>query len=867
MPTEPGHKSIAPTGDEIDSESQGQRPISDGERVIFPNDKLDDIGNGLDFQIALDSLAEGNTDPLKVHLARLAGLDPNEVEIRSSPFDAERDRIPESRFEYLGEMDNLNEMKDGGFSLPSTRKLAVHLNIPDEVYTYEPLDPTRKQIRLLRLSQANDNGVVTSLDLQIFDLSEAPRFLALSYVWGKPDKIMCLPCRDGTIMITQNLFRAIEVSFRRCPDDWLWADGICINQEDVIERGHQVAMMGDVYDQAALVIAHTGHYEYEFEPKSRESRTMGTSMTILDHDDTLGVQDLHLETDLPKHQNASVGEERKDGMVVGEEGGRPASSQPAISLMNYLSRIWSLEDDFSLKGDDEWKKKGLPNDTREDIKIWVRLFQFWNDDWFYRSWVLQEAVLGKKVILLVGDAACSLDFVMHFWDLAKRRDTPEILKHGPLADEYSRILHLSPVSGMKELRDVKHPKQTIPAADNDDTAAEMTSSDDGNGTEKLQAKSDLLNLLILSRVNQATDPRDKIYSLLGLAREGIIARSVTPDYSEANNTAILYRDIATKFIRAGRGTDLLKHAGIDQKLPGLPSWVPDWTYQSRSIMHSELYNCSGSSIPSISVSATDPNRIIVRGVILDKIAVAGMAWRYHSLDKAQEKFAPFKKQPEKQFPPFGDEDAVCLIRQMAKTVSGMFCTKFDATEGVEAAMAKTLAMDCSWRKQRTKADPSFLESFEAFEKLYGHDREEDTPLEHVYISGIFHWVWDFEDEEKEKLRTQSWPFEVAVQEAHKGRRFCVTKGGYMATTSYDTEHGDVVVMFDGFGTPFILRKLGDDWKLVGDCYVHGIMDGELIIYTEDTQLSSDKVSVDGDGKPYSVRLSGGVATFQDFNIL
>ncbi|KAG4437372.1 hypothetical protein IFR05_007136 [Cadophora sp. M221] len=863
MPTETDPKSIAPNGDEIDT----RRTISEGERVIFPNDKLDDIANGLEFQIALDSLAGGNTDPLKVHLARLAGLDPNEVEIRSSPFeDAERDQIPESRFEYLGEMDNLNDMKDGGFSLPSTRKLAIHLAIPDEVYTYKPLDPSRKQIRLLRLSQANDEGVVNSLDLKIFDLIDAPQFIALSYVWGRPDKIMCLPCNDGKIMITSNLFRAIEVSFGRYPDVWLWADGICINQEDMIERGHQVAMMGDVYDQAALVIAHTGHYEYEFEPSSSQRRTMGTSMTILDHGDALGMQDLHLEAELPEHQNSGVEEERKNEETEDEKNESSASSQPAISLMNYLSRIWSLEDDFSLKGDEEWKKKGLPNVTREDIKIWIRLFQFWSEDWFYRSWVLQEAVLGKRVILLVGDAACSLDFVMQFWDLAKRRDTPEILKHGPLADEYTRILHLSPVSGMKELRDIKHPKQTVSTAENDDTVDEETSSH-GNSIQKLEAKSDLLDLLILSRVNQATDPRDKIYSLLGLAREDLVAKSITPNYSEANTTAILYRDIATKFIRAGRGTDLLKHAGIDQKIPGLPSWVPDWTYQSRSIMNSELYNCSGSSTPLISISATDPSRIIVRGVILDKIAVAGMAWRYHSLDKEQERFAAFKKQPEKQFPPFGDEDAVCLIRQMAKTLSGSFCTKFDATEGVEAAMAKTLAMDCSWRKQRNKSDSSFLESFEAFEKLYGHDREEDTPLEHVYISGIFHWVWDFDDEEKERLRTLSWPFEVAVQEAHKGRRFCVTKGGYMAATSYDTEHGDVVVMFEGFRTPFILRKLGDDWKLVGDCYVHGIMDGEMIVYTDDTQSSLDKVSVDGNGKPYSVRLSEGVATFQDICIL
>ncbi|KAH7369611.1 heterokaryon incompatibility protein-domain-containing protein [Rhexocercosporidium sp. MPI-PUGE-AT-0058] len=864
MPDEADPKSGTPTGDVPDTENQRRRPLSDGERVIFPSDRVDDISNGLEFQIALDSLAGGNTDPLKIHLALLAGLDPNNVQIRSSPLKFDSDRVPESKFEYIGEMDNFNDLKDGGPPQP-TRKPDVHLKIPDEIYLYSPLNPAKKQIRLLRLSPMNDEGVVQSLDLQIFDLIAAPRFLALSYVWGQPDKMMSLPCSDGKIMITQNLFRAIEVSFTRYPDAWLWADGICINQEDLTERGHQVAMMGDVYDQAALVIAHTGHHTYET-VSSTPQIPIATSMGILDHNDALGLQDLHLKSDETEHQWSIADVKGKGDEDVDEEDGPQASSQPAISLMNYLSRIWSLEDDFSLKGDEEWKRKGLPNATREDIKIWLRLFEFWGEDWFHRSWVLQEAVLGKKVILLVGDAACSLDFVMQFWDLAKRRDRPEILKHGPLADEYSRILHLSPVSGMKELRDVKHPKQYASAADDDDTVAKETINE-SDTSKKLEEKSDLLNLLVLSRKNVATDPRDKVYSLLGLAREDAVAKSIMPDYSKANSTAILYRDIATKFIRAGRGTDLLKHAGIDQKLPGLPSWVPDWTYQSRSEMHSELYNCSGSSIPSISVSATDPNTITVRGVILDTITYAAMAWRYHSLDKEQEKFAPLKKQPDKPFPPFGDEDAVCLIRQMAKTISAEFCTKFDATEGVEAAMAKTLVMDCSWRLQRTRSDPSFLQSFNAFETLYGRGREEDTPLEHVYMSGIFHWVWDFEDDERHRLRTQSWPFEIAVQEAHKGRRFCVTKEGYMCTTSFDTERDDIVAMFEGFRTPFILRKLGDDWNLVGDCYVHGIMDGELLDHVADTQLNPNQVSIDGYGKPYSVRLSEGYATFQDFNIL
>ena len=38
----------------------------------------------------------------------------------------------------------------------------------------------------------------------------------------------------------------------------LWVDGICINQDDEPERGHQVAMMAGIYRTAATVLADVG---------------------------------------------------------------------------------------------------------------------------------------------------------------------------------------------------------------------------------------------------------------------------------------------------------------------------------------------------------------------------------------------------------------------------------------------------------------------------------------------------------------------------------------------------------------------------------------------------------------------------------
>lgn len=43
-----------------------------------------------------------------------------------------------------------------------------------------------------------------------------------------------------------------------------------------------------------------------------------------------------------------------------------------------------------------------------------------------------------------------------------------------------------------------------------------------------------------------------------------------------------------------------------------------------------------------------------------------------------------------------------------------------------------------------------------------------------------------------------------------------------------TQPGDVICVFLGGAVPWVIREDGDDDVLVGECYVHGIMDGEII---------------------------------------
>lgn len=62
------------------------------------------------------------------------------------------------------------------------------------------------------------------------------------------------------------------------------------------------------------------------------------------------------------------------------------------------------------------------------------------------------------------------------------------------------------------------------------------------------------------------------------------------------------------------------------------------------------------------------------------------------------------------------------------------------------------------------------------------------------------------------------------------RRFAVTHKGYFVLGPDLLQEGDVVVVLRGGKVPFLLRRANNNpeggWVLVGECYVHGLMDGE-----------------------------------------
>lgn len=71
-------------------------------------------------------------------------------------------------------------------------------------------------------------------------------------------------------------------------------------------------------------------------------------------------------------------------------------------------------------------------------------------------------------------------------------------------------------------------------------------------------------------------------------------------------------------------------------------------------------------------------------------------------------------------------------------------------------------------------------------------------------------------------------FDSLLGSSMRGRRLFVTRTRLLGLGPVDMEEDDTVVAIPGALVPFVIRKSdnGNQWSLVGEAYVHGIMEGE-----------------------------------------
>ena len=133
---------------------------------------------------------------------------------------------------------------------PATK--AKKVSDGNRVYTYDSLPNTEGYFRYLVLKPGTGD-VPLVCDIHTSRLKDIS-YEAISYVWGSEQKPKPLLCGGKTISITINLHAALARLRLPDKDRVLWADSVCINYNNLQEKGHQVAQMGRIYRDASHVL-------------------------------------------------------------------------------------------------------------------------------------------------------------------------------------------------------------------------------------------------------------------------------------------------------------------------------------------------------------------------------------------------------------------------------------------------------------------------------------------------------------------------------------------------------------------------------------------------------------------------------------
>ena len=134
-----------------------------------------------------------------------------------------------------------------------------------EPYSHVSLPWPSSRIRLLELLPGDDAHI--HCRMHIADLSSIPllridrisrTYEALSYTWHSQASTNTILCDGRLLRVTHSVYEALSSLRRSTVSRILWIDAVCINQADPQERTHQVGLMRQIYNRAALVISWLG---------------------------------------------------------------------------------------------------------------------------------------------------------------------------------------------------------------------------------------------------------------------------------------------------------------------------------------------------------------------------------------------------------------------------------------------------------------------------------------------------------------------------------------------------------------------------------------------------------------------------------
>lgn len=605
---------------------------------------------------------------------------------------------------------------------------------------YNGLDVGPRETRLLRLQLLDDGDEDDKPicgSLEVFDLRDLDEpFWAISYFWGPvPDgpAPSTFTSDRGEMPITESLASCLKCLRRKRVSTLLWADALCINQNNPMEKALQVQRMGSLYHQAEKVLVWLGM------------------------------------------------------------SGHKSESSPAMQLMADLHRP------FCHSRGRCHARKGLSERNSKAARVpdlsWREVDGFLGHSWFTRSWIVQEAAVCPKMTMVCGQSEMEWDCFME----SLMECSIGLNRHGGLDDNGTFLANSRPALALHSLR------------------------------ERYQggAKFDFLRLLDMFSYTQASRARDKLFALQHLARDVATEDPLfVPDYDSPEQEVLA--KYAKGLVRKGRGLDLLYRAG-GHKSSDICSWIPDLLNSQRRETTISTWDAAGREggfyagrpvPPKINLQGMDSqNRPIleVQGSIIDEVedcfelrlsagmsvAFADVLERMRGYTSHLVDYPGIEQASEATARKWTDTLMIkCLIGDAR---GPQVVSKQSATYSTEASRGAPVTT-ATWK---------------------------DSDWEQILDLDLGQNAWKYKQEtspESQRRLMQFWETVVAFVDNIPRAVFATTKNRYAGIIPGAAQPGDKIFIADGAKVPFIISRSARvttretvHYRLVGECYIHGIM--------------------------------------------
>jgi hypothetical protein len=434
----------------------------------------------------------------------------------------------------------------------------------------------------------------------------------------------------------------------------------------------------------------------------------------------------------------------------------------------------------------------------EGFTPWRALAKLMRRGWFTRVWIIQEVLLARKLVVVCG---------MHQipWE-----------NYALVAQHMAQHKLMSCLSAAE----MQHPETGYPHG-----FATIIKLNEGRMRIQRGELYNLEDAFILSINSEATDPRDFIWALRGVSeRDG--HQSLIPNYHVPPEE--VFTSTARHIIVDKSELDLLCFAKISDTVMEAPTWVPVWggaVSRYPLFVSASEFHAAGQTEAHVYSLDADPTLIIVQGCHVDTVIALNSALPSLGLENQA---YPVTSETQQLQLIWLTEATSLLPPNLDNAIYGL------TEELMLMAFYRTIiAGQSDFSTFAAPALGAIYSLWQQFLCLPTGQAPEQIVRNHPLLIESWEQIAEFKN---------------LFRQFTAGRRFGVTLQGYIGLLPATAEIGDAVVVFEGGRVPFVLREcereevgqneeemaqaLTRNWAVIGDCYIHGIMDGEVMGWSE-----------------------------------